>query len=137
MRYVILTALVLLSVFIGGCRRSSSQDEAVSDVNITLVVDPDAPVVGSATLRITLTDSNDTPINDAVLEIRGDMSHAGMEPVLANAEASQAGVYEVPFTWTMGGDWIVTVTAILADGRIASREFDLTVSGGMEMESGS
>ena len=134
MRYVILTALVLLSVFIGGCRRSSSQNEVTSDVNITLAVEPDTPAVGSSNLHITLTDGNDTPINDAVLEIRGDMSHAGMEPVLANAEAGQAGVYKVPFEWTMAGDWIVTVTATLPEGRIATREFDLTVSGEMDME---
>ena len=134
MRFVILTILVLLSVFLGGCRRSLSQNEAASDMNMSLAVEPDAPAVGSATLRITLTDTNGEPINDAVLEIRGDMSHAGMEPLLASAEAGQASVYEVPFEWTMAGDWIVTVTATLPDGRIATREFDLTVSGEMNME---
>lgn len=135
MRYIIIMTLVLLSIFVGGCRRSSSQNESASDVNMALAVDPAAPVVGSATLRITLTDTNDKPINDASLEIRGDMTHAGMEPILASVDASQAGVYEVPFEWTMGGDWIVTVTATLADDRIAIREFDLIVSGGMDMES--
>lgn len=125
MRYIIIITLVLLSVFVGGCRRSSSQNEAASDINMALTVEPTAPVVGSAILHITLTDTNDEPINDASLEIRGDMAHAGMEPLLASVDAGQAGVYEVPFEWTMGGDWIVTVTATLADGRIAIREFDL------------
>lgn len=133
MRYIIIITFVLLSVIVGGCRRSSSQNESASDINMTLAVEPTAPVVGSATLRITLTDTNDEPINDASLEIRGDMTHAGMEPVLASVDAGQAGVYEVPFEWTMGGDWIVTVTATLADGRSVTREFDLTVSGGMDM----
>lgn len=137
MKQIVLVSLTVLSLFIGGCRRSLSQNELASDVNMALTVEPAAPVVGSATLRITLTDTNDEPINDASLEIRGDMTHAGMEPVLASIDAGQAGVYEVPFEWTMGGDWIVTVTATLADGRVANREFDLTVSGGMDMESGS
>ena len=137
MKQIVLVSLTVLSLFIGGCRRSLSQNELASDVNMALTVEPAAPVVGSATLRITLTDTNDEPINDASLEIRGAMTHAGMEPVLASIDAGQAGVYEVPFEWTMGGDWIVTVTATLADGRVANREFDLTVSGGMDMESGS
>lgn len=137
MRYIIIITLLLFSVFVGGCRRSLSQSESASDVNMALTVEPSAPVVGSATLRITLTDTNDEPIHDASLEIRGDMTHAEMEPILASVDASQAGVYEVPFEWTMGGDWIVTVTATLADSRIAIREFNLTVSGVMDMESGS
>lgn len=137
MRYIIIITFVLLSVSVGGCRRSSSQNESAYDINMALVAEPTAPVVGSATLRITLTDTNDEPINDASLEIRGDMAHAGMEPVLTSVDADQAGVYEVPFEWTMGGDWIVTVIATLADGRSVTREFDLTVSGGMDMESGS
>ena len=135
MKQIVLVSLTVLSLFIGGCRRSLSQNELASDVNMALTVEPAAPVVGSATLRITLTDTNDEPINDASLEIRGDMTHPGMEPVLASIDAGQAGVYEVPFEWTMGGDWIVTVTATLADGRVAIREFDLTVGGGMDMES--
>lgn len=134
MKHVLLASLIILSFLLGSCRRSTQQNREAPHVNMSLAVEPEAPTVGPATLLITLTDADGNPINGAALEIRGDMSHAGMEPVLASAEAGQTGIYEAPFEWTMAGDWIVTVTASLPDGRIATREFDLTVSGEMNME---
>ena len=123
-----------MSVFLVSCRRSAQQNEKAPDVNMALTVQPQAPSVGPATLVITLATTGGDPINGALLEIRGDMSHAGMEPVIANSTSSQAGVYEAPFEWTMAGDWFVTVKATLPDGRVVTREFDLTVSSEMDME---
>ncbi len=57
------------------------------------------------------------------------MTHAGMQPVLADAGSGADGVYPADFEWTMSGDWVVTVTAALPDGRTALRRFDLTVTG--------
>jgi hypothetical protein len=48
--------------------------------------------------------------------------------VLADAAETTAGVYEAQWVWTMSGDWFVTVTATLSDGRTLVRRFDLTVS---------
>ncbi len=80
-------------------------------------------------LLITLKDSNGNPINDATLRIRGDMIHAGMTPVLVeDVTGGQNGIYTIPFTWTMGGDWIVTVEGILADGRSVSHRFNLSIT---------
>ena len=134
MKHIILASLIVLSLLLGSCRRSTQPNVEAANVNMALAVRPPAPAVGPATLLITLTDTADDPINGAVLEIRGDMVHAGMEPVLASVDAGQNGIYEVPFEWTMAGDWIVTVTASLPDGRTVTREFDLTVSGEMNME---
>lgn len=134
MKHIILASLIVLSLLLGSCRRSTQPNDEAANVNMALAVRPPAPAVGPATLLITLTDTADDPINGAVLEIRGDMVHAGMEPVLASVDAGQNGIYEVPFEWTMAGDWIVTVTASLPDGRTVTREFDLTVSGEMNME---
>ena len=134
MKHIILASLIVLSLLLGSCRRSTQPNDEAANVNMALAVRPPAPAVGQATLLITLTDTADDPINGAVLEIRGDMVHAGMEPVLASVDAGQNGIYEVPFEWTMAGDWIVTVTASLPDGRTVTREFDLTVSGEMNME---
>jgi hypothetical protein len=52
-----------------------------------------------------------------------------MQPALASASAAAAGVYEAQWMWTMAGDWFVTVTATLPDGRTLVRRFDLTVAG--------
>ena len=56
------------------------------------------------------------------------MSHAGMQPVLAEASGGADGVYQAQWVWTMSGDWFVTVTAVLPDGRTLVRRFDLAVS---------
>ena len=125
-------ALLLLTLLIplAACARQSQQP-AAGDVEMTLAVRPDPPTVGDASLEITLTDGEGNPIDDARLNVKGDMSHAGMEPVLAEVEGGAGGVYQVPFRWTMGGDWFVTVDAVLADGTTVSRRFDLAVAGNM------
>jgi hypothetical protein len=38
-----------------------------------------------------------------------------------------AGEYRAAFEWTMAGDWIVTVTATLPDGHVATRQFPITI----------
>ena len=130
--------LLILLIPLAACVRQSQQP-AAGDVEMTLAVRPDPPAVGDATLEITLTDGEGNPIEDARLNVKGDMSHAGMEPVLAEVEGGAGGVYQVPFSWTMGGDWFVTVEAVLADGTTISRRFDLAVAGnmgGMDMDTG-
>ncbi len=61
------------------------------------------------------------------------MNHAGMTPVLAEPTTDEAdgnvdGVYHVPFAFTMRGDWIVTVSVVLADGTTFTQDFDLSVT---------
>jgi hypothetical protein len=84
--------------------------------------------VGETTLQITLRDADGAPIDNAQLDIRGDMNEAGMLPVLRDASESINGVYRVPFEWTMTGDWFVIVTATLPDGITVEQQFDLTVN---------
>ena len=107
------------------------QPTSISDVNINMTLEmlPDPPVVGGSELAITLTDENDMPITDATLEIVGDMNHAGMIPVVRDIEtAGEDGIYRIPFEWSMGGDWFVTVFAILKDGTEVEQIFDMTVA---------
>jgi hypothetical protein len=56
------------------------------------------------------------------------MNHAGMVPVLGSGQTDADGLVRVPFEWTMGGDWIVTITAALSDGTSASQTFDFSVA---------
>jgi len=135
MQGALLIALALFGLAIGGCARVSQQEQTADDVDMSLAVMPDPPEVGATMLVVTLTDAEGNPIDEASLDIKGDMNHAGMEPVLADVAGGEGGTYEVPFEWTMGGDWVVTVTATLPDERIVSRTFDLSVAsdGGMDM----
>lgn len=120
-------ALVLWLLVLPGCRRAEATDQA-SDVQLSLSSNPDTLAVGPSRLDVTLRDADGAPIDGATgVTVRGDMSHAGMAPVLATAAGQGNGVYAADFTWTMAGDWIVTVEATLPDGRLKMARFDYTI----------
>jgi hypothetical protein len=66
-------------------------------------------------------------VDNAQLAIEANMSHAGMTPVMADGAAGKGGVYRVPLTWTMAGDWYVDVKFTLPDGQTITRRFPLQV----------
>ena len=89
---------------------------------------PDDPVVGPAQVEVFLLDG-DTGVEGADVEVVGDMTHAGMEPVIADAGTVEPGLYRTEdFRFTMAGDWILTVTATLPDGTTVREEAFATVS---------
>ena len=78
---------------------------------------PDPPREGPATLTLNLTDSSGHPVSGADVEVEGNMTHAGMQPVFAEATEADAGQYTVPLEFTMAGDWFLLIEATLPDGR--------------------
>jgi hypothetical protein len=123
-----ITAIVVVAAVVASSRQSQQASTAASDVIMTLDVPPDMLAVGEVQLTVTLQQADGTPINNARLQVIGNMDHAGMIPVERAVEGGQDGVYTIPFEWTMGGGWIVTVTATLPDsGEPISRDFDLFV----------
>lgn len=124
-----LAALLALAA-LTGCSRASRQVAAdqAPDVALVLSFQPNPPVVGRGQVTVEAADAAGRPVEGAAVNLRGDMSHAGMRPVLAEATAEPGGLYVAPFEWTMGGDWILTVTAALPDGRQAVRRFEVSVS---------
>jgi len=109
-------ALLLPLLVFSGCR----SHEQAGDPGLLLEVgiSPTPPGVGPARLIITLRDTIGAPLEGAEIRVEGNMSHAGMTPVMGTAVAEGEGLYSVPdFTFTMAGDWILTVTATLPDGR--------------------
>lgn len=127
----LLWVVLLLAVVVSaaGCQRASQQTPAdqAPDIAAVLVVDPEPALVGPATLAVQMSDASGAPVEGAMVSLKGDMSHAGMQPVLGGAAETAAGVYEAQWVWTMSGDWFVTVTADLPDGRTLVRRFDLAV----------
>ena len=109
-------ALTSALLALPGCRGSSpAQDPGLLlDVGFS----PTPPAVGPARLIITLRDTLGQPLDGAEIHVEGNMSHAGMTPVIDTAVAQGSGTYSVPdFTFSMAGEWIVTVSATLPDGR--------------------
>ena len=121
--------LLLLLIAAAGCRESAQATPTPSE-NVQIDLQVDDLNVGETSLLITLTDAQGNPIEDAQVAVRGDMDHAGMMPVIREPEdvtTDAPGQYRVPFEWTMGGGWIVTVTATLPDDTVVTKDFDLSV----------
>lgn len=122
-----LLVVMLLPVMLGAAcsRGDDGGDSATVDMEIS--VTPDPPTMGSATIEVTLQDSDGNPIEGANLQVEGNMSHAGMEPVFADLTGGEGGRYATEdFAFTMGGDWIITVRGTLPDGEPVEQTFDLT-----------
>jgi hypothetical protein len=126
-RAVCLLGVALLLLLVG-CGRVQQANPTTSDSYVvTLAADPAPPVVGDAAVSVTLRDAAGRPVENAQLAIEANMSHAGMTPVMANSAAGKDGVYRVPLTWTMAGDWVVDVKFTLPDGQKITRRFPLQV----------
>ena len=109
-------ALLLLLLPFAGCR----EEPPPGDPNLLLevAISPTPPGVGPARLIISLRDTLGNPVDGAEVRVEGNMSHAGMVPELGTAAGRGEGMYIVPdFRFTMAGDWVLTVTATLPDGR--------------------
>ena len=119
--------LLLLLLLLPACRQAVPVDQA-PEVQVLLTPGPDSLFVGPISFDLTLWDADGQPIDDAnLVSLRGDMSHAGMEPVLAEATGAGDGLYTADFEWTMAGDWTVTIEATLPDGRLKIVTFPFTV----------
>ena len=118
---------LLLLLLLPSCRQQPASDEA-ADVQVVLTPGPDSLAVGPITFDLTLWDADGQPIDGAgPVTLRGDMNHAGMKPVLADATGTGGGQYTADFEWTMAGDWTVAVEATLPDGRVKRATFPFTV----------
>lgn len=121
-----LLRVAVAALLLAGCRQSV-QPTATPDPSIQISLDLTEAHVGKTTLVVIVKDATGAPISDARVEIVGDMNHAGMAPSLGEAERGTDGRYEVPFEWTMGGEWIVTVRVTLADGRTVRQQLTANV----------
>lgn len=121
-------SLILILTFILTACGAQNTAPSTEDVTIEFAIMPDPPAVGESTLMITLRDADGTAIDGAVVSVHGDMDHEGMTPVEGEISDSHEGVYHVPFAWTMGGGWILNVSATLPDNRgIVTGQFETSV----------
>lgn len=113
---------ILLLVLLASCSRGG-QD--LPDVKVDLDIKPQPPQLGPATITLSLSDAQGQPLSGAVVELEGNMSHAGMVPVLAQASGVAPGLYQAELEFTMGGDWFILVRVDLPDGRSLERKIDV------------
>lgn len=113
-RTVLLTAITCMLVMTA-CGQKNDPSLATPGAQMSMRVEPEPLAVGETTLIVTLLDGDGAPLDGAALTVHGNMDHAGMDPVEREVRQSLNGEYRVPFEWTMGGGWIVTVTASLPE----------------------
>jgi hypothetical protein len=94
-------------------------------LDLTWSLRPQPPIVGPASLTVTLRDPHGVPLHGARVRLEGHMSHVGMAPVFADALERAPGVYELSFALTMRGDWVLLVSATLADGARVEKRIDV------------
>ena len=101
--------------------------EPTPDFLVQHDVSPSPPGVGRpATISLKLTDFlASKPVSGARIQLEGNMTHAGMTPVFAEAKEAEPGSYRATLEFTMAGDWVVLVHAALPDGRKIERQFDV------------
>ena len=113
---------------LAGCGRVQRATQGGNDgFTVAMTTEPAAPTVGQGLVVVTLRDPAGAPVEVARLDVEANMSHAGMVPVMGQADAGPGGVYRVPMTWSMAGDWYLDVTFRLPDGRIVARRFPVSV----------
>lgn len=130
---ILLTLLISVLVLVG-CRQTN--EVTAENVLVDVALSDEMAMVGDATVLVTVSDEEGNPINDATVTVRGDMTHAGMIPVIPDAvTTAEDGIYSIPFEFTMGGDWIITVDVTLANDETASVTYEIDgVEGDSEMD---
>lgn len=70
------------------------------------------------------------PVAGATVRVVGDMTHAGMVPVVAEATDAGGGVYRTnDFLFDMAGDWVLSVDVTYPDGTVRSSSLAVSVVG--------
>lgn len=120
-----LMGLLSLGLVLNACRaRTEAQGTPPSIAQMHLTISPQPPVVGPAHLDLTLASPDGTPLSGAKLQVRGQMTMAGMAPVLADLTDEGNGHYQTGrFHFTMVGDWVLTITGNLSDGTVIRKTF--------------
>lgn len=123
----LLRACLLAILLVVGAACRQEQKLAASDVVLDMSVSD--LLVGETTLTLRVSDKQGRPLAEpGALSLRGDMEHAGMAPVLAEANNAVEGVFSVPFEWTMGGSWTVEASLALSADEVARQIFRFEIA---------
>ena len=109
-------------MFAQACRH---QTDSVPDLTLTHEVSPQPPRVGPSTITLRVADPAGKPATGVRIKLEGNMSHAGMTPVFADAKETEPGRYLSTMELSMAGDWYFVVHMTLPDGRELEREFEI------------
>lgn len=119
---ILLFIVLCIGTMLAGCREAA---EAQPDLLIAHEIAPRPPEVGPATVTLKVTDNAGRDVTGAKIKIEGNMSHAGMAPVFAEAGEVAPGRYRAHLEFTMSGDWVLLIELTLPDGRRLQRQIEV------------
>lgn len=134
-RSLLLAAALLLVASMSACRPKPAGEGAATNapaasaqvtepVRVELEADPAVGVVPVAVYVL----AGSEGVSGATVRITGDMTHAGMAPVEADAVEVEAGLYRATdFAFSMAGDWVVSADVRYPDGRRIVAEVQVRV----------
>jgi len=117
------SSLCLLCFFVAGL--ISCRNQSAVNITVTPEIAPRPPREGQVTIMLRVTEASGQPLTGARIKLEGNMSHAGMTPVFADAAELEPGRYRANMELSMAGDWIVLVHVTLPDGVKVDREFEI------------
>jgi hypothetical protein len=122
-RLVLVVVAVVVGIGIGiGCHKPPNSS---SGVRVEFQIEPKPVRVGPVVIRLTLTDARSHPVTGAQIGVEADMTHAGMSPVIAQANEVQPARYESHLSLGMAGDWVILLHGSLPSGEKLERQFDV------------
>ena len=127
-----LLALIALLALLTGCRPPEGPATAsvggASDGDVVVDVEAEGDAaVGRVPILVRVSEDGDG-VADATVEVTGNMTHAGMTPVIVEAREVEPGLYRADdFEFTMAGDWILTADVQLPTGEELTAERPITV----------
>ncbi len=119
LRITALATLLLLPLVMAACRPPADRTGDATtgsrtEVSVELLTRPAR--VGPAAIEVVV-HRDGVALEGATVRVTGDMTHAGMVPVVADARYHGEGVYRSDgFAFDMAGDWIITVNVTHPDG---------------------
>lgn len=115
--------MCLLCLFVGGI---SGCLIIKPDPDVKIVPEVEPHRVGQVTITVRVTQpSTGKPITGAQVRLEGNMSHAGMAAVFAEASEVEPGLYRTNMEFTMAGDWLLSVYVTLKEGLHVDRQFEI------------
>jgi hypothetical protein len=115
-------AALFLTLVVTACNKPTESSPVVS---IEHEITPQPVHVGLATLNLRLADAGRRPLTGATITLEGNMSHAGMSPIFAQARETEPGRYQAILDLTMAGDWSILTHITLAGGQKLERQLDV------------
>ncbi len=117
----LMTTSLLVVLLLAACRppenTQSSTGSRTAEHGIQLRIETNGdPRIGVVPVTVYMLKEGEG-VSGASIRITGDMTHAGMVPVIVEALEQESGLYRADdFEFNMAGDWILTAEITLPDG---------------------